>query len=74
MASIKENIVDMVFSGAGIRDTAITLKIGISRVTRTLKTRTKANNVFASQPYLCRSDRLTTSKVISNFIEKHIFY
>ncbi|EFP72942.1 insertion element iso-IS1N protein insA [Shigella dysenteriae 1617] len=37
----------MAFNGAGVRDTARTLKIGINTVIRTLKTHAKANNVFA---------------------------
>ncbi|KAF1366411.1 transposase-like protein [Yokenella regensburgei] len=44
---IKEQITEMAFNGAGVRDTARTLKIGINTVIRTLKTRAKANNVFA---------------------------
>ena len=34
---IKELITDMAFNGAGVRDTARTLKIGIISVIRTLK-------------------------------------
>ncbi|EFP68698.1 insertion element iso-IS1N protein insA [Shigella dysenteriae 1617] len=37
----------MAFNGAGVRDTARTLKIGINTVIQTLKTHAKANNVFA---------------------------
>ncbi|AHA63110.1 Transposase [Shigella dysenteriae 1617] len=46
---IKELITEMAFNGAGVRDTARTLKIGINTVIRTLKnSRAKANNnVFA---------------------------
>jgi len=40
----------MAFNGAGIRDTARVLKIGINTVIRTLKTRAKANNVVARRP------------------------
>ncbi len=34
---VKEKIVDMAFNGAGVRDTARTLKVGINTVIRTLK-------------------------------------
>lgn len=34
---MKEQITEMVFNGAGVRDTARTLKIGINTVIRTLK-------------------------------------
>jgi len=34
---IKEQITEMAFNGAGVRDTARTLKIGINTVIRTLK-------------------------------------
>ncbi|MGX8942460.1 IS1-like element transposase [Symbiopectobacterium sp. Eva_TO] len=34
---VKEQIVDMAFNGAGVRDTARTLKIGINTVIRALK-------------------------------------
>ncbi|ACR68702.1 hypothetical protein KB20921_13790 [Edwardsiella ictaluri] len=34
---IKEQITEMAFKGAGVRDTARTLKIGINTVIRTLK-------------------------------------
>ena len=34
---VKEQIVDMSFNGAGVRDTARTLRIGINTVIRTLK-------------------------------------
>lgn len=34
---IKEQITEMVFNGAGVRDTARTLKVGINTVIRTLK-------------------------------------
>ena len=34
---VKDKIVDMAFNGAGIRDTARTLKIGINTVLRALK-------------------------------------
>lgn len=34
---VKEQITEMAFNGAGIRDTARTLKIGINTVIRTLK-------------------------------------
>jgi transposase-like protein len=47
---VKEQITEMAFNGAGVRDTARTLKIGIKTVIRTLKTRAKANNVFARCP------------------------
>ncbi len=33
---VKKKITEMVFNGAGVRDTAITLKIGINTVIRTL--------------------------------------
>lgn len=34
---VKEQITEMAFNGAGVRDTARTLKIGINTVIRTLK-------------------------------------
>lgn len=34
---IKEQITEMAFNGAGVRDTARTLKVGINTVIRTLK-------------------------------------
>lgn len=34
---VKEQITEMAFNGAGIRDTARTLKIGINTIIRTLK-------------------------------------
>lgn len=34
---MQDKIVDMAFNGAGVRDTARTLKIGINTVIRTLK-------------------------------------
>lgn len=47
---MKEMITEMAFNGAGVRDTARTLKIGINTIIRTLKTRTNANNFFACCP------------------------
>ena len=44
---IKELITEMAFNGAGVRDTARTLKIGINTVIRTLKNSRQSNNVFA---------------------------
>ncbi|OKP17529.1 transposase [Serratia fonticola] len=42
MLGLKEKIVDMAFNGAGVRDTARTLKVGINTVIRTLKTQAQA--------------------------------
>lgn len=44
---VKEQITEIAFNGAGVRDTARTLRIGINTIIRTLKTHAKANNVFA---------------------------
>ena len=38
---VKEQITEMAFNGAGVRDTARTLKIGINTVIRTLKNSTR---------------------------------
>lgn len=43
---VKEQITEMAFNGAGVRDTARTLKIGINTVIRTLKTLATKNNVI----------------------------
>lgn len=44
---LKEQITEITFNGAGVRDTARTLKIGINTVIRTLKTRDEANNIIS---------------------------
>ncbi|AHA64782.1 Transposase [Shigella dysenteriae 1617] len=54
----------MAFNGAGVRDTARTLKIGINTVIRTLKN---------STPTPKRSVEIH-EKVIGTFIEKHMLY
>ena len=46
---VKEQITEMAFNGAGVRDTARTLKIGINTVSRTLKNRAKANNIISGR-------------------------
>lgn len=43
---VKDQIAEMTFNGAGVRDTARTLKIGINTVIRTLKTLATKNNVI----------------------------
>jgi transposase-like protein len=50
---VKEQITEMAFSGAGVRDTARTLKIGINTVIRTLKTRAEANNILPGRSCRC---------------------
>ncbi len=46
---VKEQITEMTFNMAGVRDTARTLKIGIDTVIRTLETRAKANNLISGR-------------------------
>ncbi|AHA65876.1 Transposase [Shigella dysenteriae 1617] len=72
----------MAFNGAGVRDTARTLKIGINTVIRTLKnSRAKANNwkhhhiKRLARKTICFSRSVEIhEKVIGTFIEKHMFY
>lgn len=52
---VKEQITEMAFNGAGVRDTSRTLKIGINTVIRTLKTRAKENNVLSGRSCRCRA-------------------
>ncbi|WP_223881704.1 IS1-like element transposase [Affinibrenneria salicis] len=46
----KEQLVDMAFNGAGVRDAARTLQIGINTVIRTLKTFAPPDNVISGCP------------------------
>jgi transposase-like protein len=39
---VKDNIVDMAFNGAGVRDTSRVLNVGINTVIRTLKNSRRA--------------------------------
>ncbi|AHA62926.1 Transposase (plasmid) [Shigella dysenteriae 1617] len=71
----------MAFNGAGVRDTARTLKIGINTVIRTLKNSTPTPKRITSSPVahadvalICELDEQWHEKVIGTFIEKHMFY
>ncbi len=55
----KEQIANMAFNGAGVRDTARTLKTGINTVIRTLKTRAEASNILSGRPCKCGADLRT---------------
>jgi Transposase and inactivated derivatives len=50
---VKDKIVDMAFNGAGVRDTARTLKIGINTVIRALKTRAAQGDRLAGRAGRC---------------------
>ncbi|AHA63853.1 Transposase [Shigella dysenteriae 1617] len=72
----------MAFNGAGVRDTARTLKIGINTVIRTLKN-SRPKRIKRLRPLIKRLARKTIcfsrsveihEKVIGTFIEKHMFY
>lgn len=49
---VKEQITEMAFNGAGIRDTARTLKIGINTVIRTLKNSRRSEKRLHLSPML----------------------
>lgn len=54
---VKEQITEMAFNGAGVRDTARILKIGINTVILTLKTRARASPVaHADVALICELD------------------
>ncbi|AHA69052.1 Transposase (plasmid) [Shigella dysenteriae 1617] len=71
----------MAFNGAGVRDTARTLKIGINTVIRTLKNstptpkrlRTRIKRLARKTICFSRSVEIH-EKVIGTFIEKHMLY
>ncbi|AHA65455.1 Transposase [Shigella dysenteriae 1617] len=72
----------MAFNGAGVRDTARTLKIGINTVIRTLKN-SPPKRIRKHHHRIKRLARKTIcfsrsveihEKVIGTFIEKHMFY
>ncbi|AHA64627.1 Transposase [Shigella dysenteriae 1617] len=65
----------MAFNGAGVRDTARTLKIGINTVIRTLKN-SPPKRIKRLRPLtICFSRSVEIhEKVIGTFIEKHMFY
>jgi transposase-like protein len=50
---VKDQITEMAFNGAGVRDTARTLKIGMNTVIRTLKTLATKNNVIPGRSCGC---------------------
>lgn len=53
-AGVKDQITEMAFNGAGVRDTARTLKISINNVIRTLKKNLATkNNVIPGRSCLC---------------------